>query len=95
MRGVLSKLWLTAAGWFSPSKTATPASTSANIVINPQFDWADSFSEGLAAVSIGDKFGYIDNTGHIIINPQFDGIGSFSDGLAMVRFGGKEGYIAR
>ena len=73
MRGVLSKLWLTAAGWFSPSKTATPASTSANIVINPQFDWADSFSDGLAAVLIGDdttgKWGFIDKTGRIAINP--------------------------
>ena len=28
-------------------------------VINPQFDLADSFSDGLARVRIGDKWGYI------------------------------------
>ena len=28
-------------------------------VINPQFDWAGSFSEGLAFVKSGEKWGYI------------------------------------
>ena len=28
-------------------------------VIKPQFDYAGTFSEGLAAVRIGDKYGYI------------------------------------
>ena len=98
---------LTAAGCSSPSKTATPASAATNattaktgtIVINPQFDSADAFSDGLAAVRIGDdktgKWGFIDKTGRIAINLQFDESRSFSDGLAMVRIGGKEGYIAR
>ena len=96
MRGVLSTLWLTAAGWLSPSKTATPASAEATvkpgtIVINPQFDSVGSFSEGLAAVRSGDartgKWGFIDKTGHYVITPQFDGADSFSDGLALVRHG--------
>ena len=60
--GVLAVLRLTAAGWFSPSKRTTPASTNAKtgaIVIDPQFDYAYPFSEGLAAVFIGGKWGYI------------------------------------
>ena len=100
MRGVLSKLWLTAAGWFSPSKRTTPASTNAKtgtIVINPQFEYARSFSEGLAAVFIGGKCGFIDKTGRIVINPQFGEAKRFTDGLAAVRIGddttGKWGFI--
>ena len=72
-----------------------------HFVINPQFDGAYSFSDGLAAVRIGDdktgKWGFIDNQGHFVINPQFDGVASFSDGLAEVRIGdfgtGKSGFI--
>ena len=70
MRGVLALLLLTAAGCSSPSKTATPApaataatAKTGTIVINPQFDEAGSFSDGLAMVRIGDfrtgKWGYI------------------------------------
>ena len=108
IRGVLSTLWLIAAGWLSPSQAATPASAAATlkpgtIVINPQFNSADSFSDGLARVRIGDfttgKWGFIDKTGHYVINPQFDEADSFSDGLAAVRIGdsttGKWGFIAR
>ena len=108
--GVLVVLLLTAAGCSSPSKTATPASAATTastattaktgtIVINPQFNSADSFSDGLARVRIGDfttgKWGFIDKTGHYVINPQFNGATSFSDGLAQVSIGGKWGYIAR
>ena len=82
---------------------AVTSSKTVIIVINPQFDWAEPFSEGLARVLIGGigtgKWGFIDKTGHYVINPQFDSAGSFSDGLAAVRIGddktGKWGYIAR
>lgn len=43
-----------------------------------------SFYEGLSIVKIGDKFGYLDNTGKMKINPQFDAAYSFNDGLAAV-----------
>ena len=67
------------------------------VAILPQFGWADSFSEGLAAVRIGDKrtgkWGYIDKTGKLVINPQFDKVGAFSEGLAWVIINGKYGYV--
>ncbi|MBU0569036.1 WG repeat-containing protein [bacterium] len=62
-------------------------------VINPQFDFARSFSEGLAMVMIDGKCGYIDKSGKYVINPQFDFARSFSEGLAMVRLDEKCGYI--
>jgi len=57
--------------------------------INPQYSSADNFSEGLAAVRIGDdktgKWGFIDKTGKYAINPQFDSVFKYSKGLAAVR----------
>ena len=39
-------------------------------VINPQFDEAGSFSDGLAQVKAGGRFGYIDATGKYVWNPS-------------------------
>ena len=83
------------------SSTSSTQSHTGQIVINPQFDGALPFSDGLAAVRIGDensgKWGYIDKQGKFAVNPQFDGAASFSEGLAEVRIGdnktGKWGYI--
>ena len=46
-------------------------------IINPQFEDSSNFSEGLAAVKSGGKWGYIDKTGAIVVNPQFDSAYSF------------------
>ena len=54
------------------------------IIINPQFDGAGEFSEGVAGITISGKMGYIDKTGKIIINPQFESAGEFIDGLARI-----------
>jgi hypothetical protein len=60
------------------STGSSPSRTGA-IVINPQFDEASTFAEGLGAVRIGDyktgKWGYIDKAGHFAVNPRFDWAG--------------------
>jgi len=67
------------------------------LVVNPQFDLASHFSEGLAAVRIGDEqtgsWGYIDSTGKLVVGPRFDYACDFSGGLACVTNRGKSGYI--
>jgi hypothetical protein len=71
------------------------------IVIEPQYEFAGSFSEGLAPVGIGIrpnmKVGYIDKTGAVIIPPSFEMAFPFRDGLALVVTGTSEnprwGYI--
>ena len=49
--------------------------------INWQFDDADTFQVGLAAVGIGDiksrKYGYIDPKGEVVLSPQYQQVGSF------------------
>ena len=90
----------------SPDQTSSsiPASTvtkvteqTGRVVVNPQFDAALRFADGLAAVRIGDentgKWGYIDKQGKMVINAQFDDAWSFAEGLAVTRMGGKWGYI--
>ncbi len=54
------------------------------LIIPFKFDFADDFSEGLAAVGIKEKTGYIDKTGKIVIPPRFISGFPFSDGMAVV-----------
>ncbi|MGZ0217241.1 MAG: WG repeat-containing protein [Acidimicrobiales bacterium] len=42
---------------------------SGKMVINPQFDYADSFSEGLARVKLGNEFYKINKQGAILLDP--------------------------
>jgi hypothetical protein len=42
---------------------------SGKIVINPQFDEAMAFADGLARVKVGHKTGYINTAGKYIWNP--------------------------
>ena len=64
-----------------------------NFVIKPQFDEAEPFSEGLAAVEIDWYWGYIDKVGNVVIEPKYDWVKPFSEGMAAVRIRGDWGYI--
>lgn len=56
--------------------------------------YTGGFSEGLARVMVGDKFGYVDKTGNLVIKPQFYRAAAFSNGLALVGASDNElGYI--
>ena len=62
-------------------------------VIDPQYDHAYGFSEGLAHASIDGLWGYIDRTGEFVIEPQFNGTSTFSGGLARVEIDDEWGFI--
>lgn len=64
-----------------------------NIAVPLEYDFANSFSRGLAAVKKGDKWGYIDRDGHERIPFVFDDAGEFASGLAPVRIGKESGFI--
>ena len=60
------------------------------------FDTASRFSDGLAAVSIGEKYAYINKTGKTVFEPRTDGavlnlLGeNFSEGMIAIELGGSE-----
>lgn len=58
-----------------------------NIAIQPQFQVASAFSEGLACVCQNELFGFIDTHGEWVIPPRFQYANDFSDGLAGVSLG--------
>jgi hypothetical protein len=62
-------------------------------VLRPKIDFGGRFFEGLAAVSINRKYGYVDTTGQLVIEPRFNRAFSFSEGLAVVKIYNRWGYI--
>ncbi|NJL89030.1 MAG: WG repeat-containing protein [Coleofasciculaceae cyanobacterium SM2_1_6] len=62
---------------------------------NTSFDWGWNFSEGLAEVRVGEKWGYIDRLGRMVIRPRFQEAKYFSEGLASVKVNDRWGYIDR
>jgi hypothetical protein len=62
-------------------------------VIEPQFEAAEGFANGLAPVKVGGRWGYISHNGKFVINPQFEEAGEFYDGWALVGDGGKRWFV--
>lgn len=80
------------------------------IVIQPKFDFAYFFSDGLAAVcqgcrsekadaehsiTVGGRWGYIDRTGKLVIPLKYGSAGDFSHGKAAVNLAGRNVEIDR
>ena len=59
-------------------------SVTVQTLIEPQYEAAASFNEGLAAVKQNGKWGYIDETGAMVIQPKYDWAGYFREGVAVV-----------
>ena len=68
------------------------------VAIPLQFDGADHFSEGLAAVKLNDLWGFIDIKGNVVIEPKYlpriwGSPMIFSEGFAAVRTETGTGFI--
>lgn len=74
----------------NPMKTGF-VNVNGQVVIQPQFDYAKPFNEGLAAVLKEHEWSYIDKTGKVAITLPKDcsNAESFSEGLAAVALGGE------
>ncbi|KGM36054.1 hypothetical protein P409_00860 [Inquilinus limosus MP06] len=69
---------------------------SGRMVVEPAFDDAEGFSNGLAAVQVKGLWGYIDPKGAWVIEPRFQGATSFNgDGTAIVESDGRHLLIDR
>ena len=64
-------------------------------VIKEQFDYAESFLDGVAVIKIGNKYGSIDKDGNYAVTPQYDSLEYDSDGLYIAKVGKKTGWINR
>ena len=63
------------------------------VVISLKYDWAGSFSEGLAPVRLNGKYGYINKSGKLVLPLKYEDAWDFSEGLAPVELSGMWGYI--
>ncbi len=68
-----------------------------NVVIEPKYESAEMFSEGLSAVTLTKDglTGYINTKGEMVIPPTFEYAGSFGNGLASFRVNDLYGFIDR
>lgn len=75
--------------------TALSGSASAMVFPKPgiRFEWAGDFSEGLAPVQVGGRYGWIDTAGTMIIPARYEGAGPFTYGRAAFQSGGRWGYL--
>ena len=62
-------------------------------VVPCKYDFAYSFSEGLARVELNGKWSFIDKSGNEVIPCRYDFAYSFYEGLARVKLNGKYGFI--
>lgn len=63
-------------------------------VIQPIYDDADAFKNGIAKVTVAKKVGLIDSKGSTLVTPAYDRIDAFKDGVAVVAQDKKEGLIS-
>lgn len=68
-----------------------------NVIIEPIYESADMFSDGLSAVTLTKDglTGYIDTKGEMVIPPSFEYAGGFGNGLAPFRAHDLYGFIDR
>lgn len=65
-----------------------------NFLFNRQFEYVGKFSEGLAAVGLNGKTGFINTAGKVVIPCIYDfAWGDVRNGLIPVRLNGKSGFI--
>jgi hypothetical protein len=69
------------------------ADSKGNIVIEPQFESANEFSEGLALVELGGHWVYVNETGSVAIQIATQDAQGFSEGLAPVKVRWQWGFI--
>lgn len=63
------------------------------VIIPPQFEEALGFSEGLAAIKIDQRWGYVNIRGDVVIKPIYVEARNFHEGLAAVKTEKGWGYI--
>ncbi len=72
---------------------AGAAGVSVTEAVPCRYEDAKDCAEGMAAVKLNGKWGYIDKTGQEVVPCKYDDAGDFNQGLARVERDDKWGYI--
>ena len=64
-----------------------------DVVIPFKYDYVRDFDEGLAAVKLKGKWGFIDKSGKVVVPIKYDDVEVFYEGLADVKLNGKYGFV--
>lgn len=64
-----------------------------NVVVQPKYDNAYEFSDGLAMVVIDDTYGFIDESGKEVVKIQYADASHFKEGMAAVKVDDLWGFI--
>ncbi|MCC8120455.1 MAG: S-layer homology domain-containing protein [Oscillospiraceae bacterium] len=74
---------------------ASASDTRYKVLIDPVYEDASSFSDGLAAVKVNGKWGFIDESGEMVIQAKYDYVTGFNDGIALAAYdgGGAVDYV--
>jgi len=59
----------------------------------PCDDLEDLVREGLIAIKVGDKYGFVDKSGKVVISPKYDNVMPFVGGIAAVKRDKKVGFV--
>ena len=86
-------LWIERNASPEPGFSRVLAYFEGNVAIDPAWEMAWMFCEGLAPVKSEGKWGFIDRRGNVVIGPRWEIVSQFENGIAPVRKGGVEGYI--
>ena len=62
-------------------------------VIPCNYDFACVFDEGLAAIKLNGKWGFIDRDGIEVIPHRYEDVYAFSEGFAAIKLNGKWGFV--
>jgi len=65
------------------------------VTIQPNFQDAENFSEGLALVKLEGKYGYVNKSGKLVVAAEYDDALAFNEGHAVVELKDKLGMINR
>lgn len=63
------------------------------VIVEPKYDLAYSFNEGMAAFRINGKYGFVDEKGREKVQPKYDNTWKFIGGYAAVKLDDKYGFI--
>lgn len=69
--------------------------TTGKWILQPQFDFCEPYSEGMALIERNGRFGFVDLHGELIINPVYEEADNFYSGVTIVFDGEYYGAINR